>query len=328
MKIKVGGTWKDAVPSVKVGGVWKDVQDAHVKVNGVWKQVYKKKNPLFVTAAVSGTTAAYSTNGTSWTGTTLPVSATWLMHGSHQKGAPNLVLVPYGGQTGCYTANGTSWSTMTMPSSGNWYSVAYGNNVYVATIFQSTSAAYSTNGINWTAVTLPNAATKVNFSNGYFVVASQSGNFSVSTNGTSWSSVSAGGSSGWRVAVGNESGSWCAAIFNNRSFSSNNASSWSSGTHSAQNTDIANGAFGFSRWIFPRGDLTSSNTYITTTDGTNFSNATFTASGIQIPIVFGNNLFVASIAGTSTSNYSTNGTSWTASTLPSSQAWRTLVYRE
>ena len=36
-KVKVNGTWKDAVPKVKVSGAWKDVSQKWVKVSGAWK---------------------------------------------------------------------------------------------------------------------------------------------------------------------------------------------------------------------------------------------------------------------------------------------------
>lgn len=39
-QVKVGSTWKDAIPHVKVGSAWKEVQEAYVKVGSTWKSVW------------------------------------------------------------------------------------------------------------------------------------------------------------------------------------------------------------------------------------------------------------------------------------------------
>ena len=36
-KVKVNGTWKNALPQVKVSGAWKVVSHKWVKVSGAWK---------------------------------------------------------------------------------------------------------------------------------------------------------------------------------------------------------------------------------------------------------------------------------------------------
>ena len=36
-KVKVNGTWKNALPQVKVSGAWKVVSQKWVKVSGAWK---------------------------------------------------------------------------------------------------------------------------------------------------------------------------------------------------------------------------------------------------------------------------------------------------
>lgn len=51
-QVKVGSTWKDAIPHVKVGNAWKEVQEAYVKVGSTWKKVWENWTHKF---AVSST---------------------------------------------------------------------------------------------------------------------------------------------------------------------------------------------------------------------------------------------------------------------------------
>lgn len=48
-----------------------------------------------------------------------------------------------------------NWSDITLPAASNWVDVVYGNGIWVAMRFNSSSYATSTNGTTWTSRTLP-----------------------------------------------------------------------------------------------------------------------------------------------------------------------------
>jgi hypothetical protein len=118
-------------------------------------------NGVWVAVASSGTTAASSTNGTSWTTRTI-TTGNW---GSVTFGGNKFVAVPAGGTltTAVYSLNGTTWNTMTVPSA-TYTKVGYGQGLFFA-VSQSTAAATSEDGINWTSRTMSTSA------NGYSSIA-------------------------------------------------------------------------------------------------------------------------------------------------------------
>ena len=97
--------------------------------------------------------AASSTNGTSWTSRTVP-NGEWrgIAYG-------NGIFVSTAGGSATTNAvsspDGATWTARTMPTSSTWNYVAFSNNVFVAVGFNSNAAATSTNGTTWTARTLP-----------------------------------------------------------------------------------------------------------------------------------------------------------------------------
>lgn len=61
LKIKVAGTWRDALPKVKVAGTWRGVSQAYVKVAGEWKALLQTINGFTFNFL---RTPSLSTNGT------------------------------------------------------------------------------------------------------------------------------------------------------------------------------------------------------------------------------------------------------------------------
>ena len=84
-------------------------------------------NGYFVAVNQSQTTAgAYSTNGTTWTASTMS-SATPAYQGVTYGNGKFIAVCGTGtNNIGSYSTNGTSWTSMTMPSASYWYGVAYG----------------------------------------------------------------------------------------------------------------------------------------------------------------------------------------------------------
>ena len=124
---------------------------------------------------ISGTSAAYSTDGINWTAATLPSSADWY---SVCYGNGKFVAVSTTAKA-AYSTDGINWTAATLPSSANWKSVCYGNGKFVAVSSSSSvnKAAYSTDGVNWIETGLPSSAywSSIAYGNGIFVV-TKSGN--------------------------------------------------------------------------------------------------------------------------------------------------------
>lgn len=141
----------------------------------------------------TGTVAAHSDDGISWTSTTLPrsgqnwvsaygnnrfvavtndVSAArpvvsldgevWDIIGDTNIGdardityGRGLFVVVQGNSTNAWTSpDGIVWTQRTLPASSNWSSVTWGNNKFIAVASNSDNGAYSFDGITWTSVAM------------------------------------------------------------------------------------------------------------------------------------------------------------------------------
>jgi hypothetical protein len=155
---------------------------------------------------------ARSADGTTWSSTTGPASATWT---SIAYGNGYWVLIASGTGTSYYSNSVTGvvgdWKTATLPSSATWTDCAYGAGTFVAIDggASSTKAAYSTTfGSTWTASTLPATATwkSICYGEGIFVAIATSGTVAAySTDfGATWASATLPRSTTWSsVAFGN-----------------------------------------------------------------------------------------------------------------------------
>jgi hypothetical protein len=188
------------------------------------------------------------------------------------------------------STNGTTWAAGgALPTSAAWTSVTYGNGMFVAVAYGTTSAAYSTNnGATWTLAAMAASGnwSTVTYGNGTFVAsqyAASAGEYS--TNGTTWTAMTLPASSNRYMALTYGNGYFVAASYGSTiSAYSANGISWTTG-----------------------GALPA-------------------ASGWS-SITYGNGMFVAVAYGSAGAAYSTNnGISWTASTLPSASQWLSVDY--
>ena len=101
----------------------------------------------FVAVATNSNIAIYSSDGVTWTETTLPVSNYWepIIYGGDKFVA---TAFNNNGNIAIYSYNGIEWSETAMPAVKNWKSLAYGQNKFVA-VTDTTMAAYSLDGITW-----------------------------------------------------------------------------------------------------------------------------------------------------------------------------------
>jgi hypothetical protein len=108
--------------------------------------------------ASSTTSAAYSTDGTSWQSATLP-SANWT---SVTWGDGKFVAVAQGSDISAYSFDGVNWTASTLSASSSWKEVRYGQGTFLAIAgyggTATTVAASSYDGVNWTARALASAS--------------------------------------------------------------------------------------------------------------------------------------------------------------------------
>jgi hypothetical protein len=148
----------------------------------------------FVVVASPSSIAAYSSDGITWTQTSMPSSQRW---GAVAYGGGKFVAIAGrdnpDSAVAAYSLDGITWTQTSMPSSSRWQSVTYGNGKFVA-IAYGTTAAYSEDGITWTESSpLHSSASfiawsSVTYGDGKFVaVAPNAAIFSVySTDGITW----------------------------------------------------------------------------------------------------------------------------------------------
>lgn len=187
--------------------------------------------------------AAYSTDGITWTNSTMASSAYWYPMQGVVGG--NYITAAYAASTTNYTSNGSTWTSGSMPSSANWY-VSCSNHLTGASarvMFVTrleTKVAITSNGSSWTQYsTLPSTYDwqGVGFSNtggsGTWMVCESGGNHGAysTNNGASWTAITMPATSAGSAWVGGNGSRWLA---NGASltyyYSDNNGSTWTTGT--------------------------------------------------------------------------------------------------
>ncbi len=226
---------------------------------------------------------------------TLPASATWT--GISWIGGIYTAIAS-GTNATARSLDGQTWTAGgTLPSSTTWTSTAagtIGSTDYVVAIASGgTSAAYSVNnGASWTSATLPASATwsAVTYYQGVFVAVASGGTANAySIDGTSW------------VAGGALPAS----------------ATWS---------DVSGGLIGSSPYFVAIASGGTAAAYSADNGATWTATAALPSSTTWSSVAYGNNRFVAVARNTAIAAYSTNGTSWTASTLPATANWNCVAY--
>jgi hypothetical protein len=223
-----------------------------------------------------------------------------------------------------YSNDGIVWTAMSMPSFFYWQSIAYGNGRYAAVCNNGNIAAYSSNGINWTATTMPSSsgwtATGYNGTQFLSVAGWPSTVGAVSSDGTTWSPITMPQSQFWGAVVSSGS-TFVVGASGYIATGSSGATlamhpTWLNGVWSA-------GASGNGVTILLNGATAKTARLVGST----------LANGGDMPVAsswravtFGEGRFVAVARGTNTGAYSTDGVSWTATTLPATANWRAVAY--
>lgn len=128
-----GTTWTTASVDVSGGGVAYD--------NGVW-----------VATSYGGTTVIRSTDGVTWTSTTIATTV------DTAAAAGNGTYVIAGNNVIYSSTDGTTWTTRTSPANKIWRGSKYANGYFVLGATDGATIAYSTDGVTWTSSTLTSAS--------------------------------------------------------------------------------------------------------------------------------------------------------------------------
>lgn len=316
-------------------------------------------------AVASGTNQAYtSTDGVTWTARTLPANQDWVSVAyGVVNGLGQYVAIARQSALTAYSADGINWSSASfgVGEEWDWCGIAYGNGIFVA-VAESDSATTRRarsldGGLSWSLGAVPSGATAIAYGQERFVIVE--GNFSnaaaYSADGLTWSQRVLPGNgdsteSNWMdVAHGN--GRFVAIADNNGqvAVSIDRGTTWFASQLPAnapwKKLAYGNGVF----LAFAEGDVAASST-----DGIIWTLRDFEATDIDIlntskdrvvpwaasnslvsdtwgAVTFGGGKYVAlAFDGGATApaaSYSTNGTSWTASTFPAgSNDVRAIAY--
>lgn len=250
--------------------------------------------------AVSGTSsniAATSSDGITWTKRTLPFVATW---NSVCYGATSALFVAVcsdatNGSRFCATsADGITWTRRSMPTNMNWNAVASNGTSYVAVGADAagaatTAAASSTDGLTWVAATM--ATSQV------------------------WNAVGYGGSR--YVAVGTGTAT---------NYDADGAGTWTNGatvTSATYMGIIYNGSI----WMVVSGSTTGNQSKADPTSGAFTAGGALPNSTSRGVAWDGTNFVVVSTTNATQTARSTNGASWTTTTLTGTQigSWQAVV---
>jgi uncharacterized delta-60 repeat protein len=283
---------------------------------------------------------SYSSDGTTWTPSTLPVGNNGL--GDVIFGEDKFVAITANNSNqAAYSTDGITWTATTLPSAGNWNSLAYGNGKFVAirpsfnvpvntedgVIFVSSyKAAYSTDGITWTETQLPATGSwlSVTYGDGKFVaIARYSSTSAYSTDGITWTAGTMPNAQSWQqVTYGN--GKFVALINDSTSFAySSNGITWTLGSMPYSYENWSQIAYGDGKFVAL---INNSSKSAYSLDGVSWTASSMPSSQSWGAITYGDGKFVALAYGSTTTAYSTDGITWTTSTITAAAGWVSIAY--
>ena len=210
-------------------------------------------------------------------------------------------------------APGISWATQALPSSTSHWSIAYGNNTYVAISDNGIQTMTSSDGINWATQTGPFASYpySITYGNGLFVVFTGGWQIYTSPDGLTWTVRNGNGGKTWRSAV-YANNIYVAVGDNGGVETSPNGVTWTSRT-AASSSNWRSVTYGNGLFVAVSND--NGGPVMTSPDGINWTSRTGSSATRWYGVVYGNGLFVA--VGYYPANAimtSTDGINWTTRT--------------
>jgi len=258
--------------------------------------------------------AAYSTDGVTWTTATLPANVDGSTESNWQDvtfGNGRFVAIADSAPGAAYSFNGATWFTATLPSNQDWRKITYGSGVFVA-LSHGETAASSEDGVSWTTRSS--------------TVTTLSVTATAEDDSTAWATGTLSSSANWN-AVGYGGGKYVAvsSLAIGTAYSTNGGTTWLAGTIPTGSDEAGGVAYGGGVWVVP---YLGANDVATSSDGITF---TFQSNVLTVTrnwkaIAYGNGTFVIVGDSSSVTQYSTNGTAWSAGTLPSTDEWTAIAY--
>ena len=308
--------------------VAKVVDTPALGVISVWEATGTAYGGQYVALPASGTTAARSVDGQTWTSVTLPTAGNWSVTANGLVGSQYYqVALASGATNGLYSINGgTTWTAVTgLAASSTWTDMAYGNGRFIAVANNSAVPFISTTGTTWAVGGSMGATTTwtgiayggANGTNGSVFVAVASGGTSAvwSTNGNTWT-----------AAVLPVSANWSGVAWGNGRFVAISTTASSTGgyvgaysfdgiTWRACNVDnaVAWNKISYGQGVFMVTSTTSTTKIATSEDGINWKSQTLGTASTWINPVFGNSnrsgkwVTISSAAASTVTRYITTG---------------------
>jgi hypothetical protein len=302
-------------------------------LNGVriWQPPIKRFVAISDAASTNSSGIAYTDDGINWLGVSVPDNLSlydivfcnnkfYILAGAHFLSSKN----------------GINWTKTSLPSSTTWTMMAYGNGKFVIfSMNNDNKSAYSTDGINWTTKTLPvsESSKNIRFFDERFIFYSYNYSYNIrncfkSADGINWNSTQVSQDYSRAKVCNNKLYIGISDILQY----SYNGIDWYSDTVSGISY-YSIMAYGNNKYVI----LSPYNgTSVYSSDFTNWTKIILPYNSEWVDTVFGNEKFVSisrneSNTGTTASNkacYSTIGSQWMGSILPSNKYWTKLAYGE
>ena len=260
-------------------------------------------NNTWIAMPTSGTVAAVSTTGTSWTALTLPQNLSW---GGIAYGNGYWVALGQGSATAIYSnSTGQGWRASTLPASSVWSAIAYGNGTFVAlsnSFGSLLSATFTSSGTSVTTAATYTGVTQTASSG-----SGTGATFTITKTGSS--TVYSG-----NITITVTSGGNNYAVGDTITISGASLGGAAT-TNDLTLTVSTNAASGVAAY--------STNYGYTWNSASNVPGVGYNS------VAYGNGRFVAvgnSGTGTTIAAYSNNGITWNSATLPASQSWSSVCY--
>ena len=267
----------------------------------------------FMAIPSTGITGAMSSDGTTWTQFSTPLSASWTC-GAY--GGGYWVLVSSGGVSNSTvlssSTNGVTWRSATLPSATTWSQCAYGNGTFATIASGTGSSAYSmTFGTTWSAGSgLPTATwSGLTYGKGTFVAVSSNAGQTLSVTGAAGANgivtltfatqLTAPYYVGQTIVVSSISQQGYNGTFK-VTYCDTTSVKYSNGTTSTGSTG---------------GTIVGGSVFAYSTNGVNWTATSPATNATWSSVAFGNNIFTVVSSTSNVSAYSIDGITWYSSNI-------------
>ena len=281
----------------------------------------------FVTVAYNSNYFAYSTDGITWTESTISDTSRYWQSVCYGNG--KFVAVASSTNIFAYSTDGITWTEgMISDAARSWESICYGNGKFVA-VGGSDYFVYSTDGMNWTEGTISGTDIwwySVCYGNDKFVAVGFDNYFAYSTDGITWTEGTISSSSRcWKsVCYGNDKFVTITKDYHYFAYSTDGIT-WTEESISNTSRSWWSVCYGNDKFVTV---AYNSNIFAYSMDGITW---TETSNGLTNRswtfVCYGNGKYIAIANNSNYFAYSTDGINWTKGTISdTSRNWYSVCY--